>query len=95
MPCSRSRDGSVGTATGYELNGRGSIPGLGKIFLFSTGFRPAIGPTQTHSQWVREAISLGIKWPGREADHLPPSSAAVNNGGAIPPLPPMSLWRNA
>jgi hypothetical protein len=32
------------------------------------------------SQWVPGALSLGIKWPGREADHSPPS-------GAIPPLP--------
>jgi hypothetical protein len=29
---------------------------------------------------------LGVKWPGREADHLPPSSAEVKNGGVIPPL---------
>jgi hypothetical protein len=28
-----------------------------------------------------------IKRPGREADHSPPSSAEVKNGGAIPPLP--------
>jgi hypothetical protein len=28
--------------------------------------------------------------PGREADHSPPSSAEVKNGGAIPPLPNMS-----
>jgi hypothetical protein len=28
-------------ATGYGLDGRGSIPGRGKIFLFSTASRPA------------------------------------------------------
>jgi hypothetical protein len=27
-----SRDRSVGTATGYGLDGRGSIPSMGKIF---------------------------------------------------------------
>jgi hypothetical protein len=32
------------------------------------------------------ALSLGIKLPGREADHSPPSSAAVKNAWAIPPL---------
>jgi hypothetical protein len=32
------------------------------------------------------ALSPGIKWLGREADHSPPS-AEVKNGGAIPPLP--------
>jgi hypothetical protein len=28
-------------------------------------------------QWVPGALSLGVKWPGREADHSPPSSAEV------------------
>jgi hypothetical protein len=33
-----------------------------------------------------------VKWPGREAERLPPSSAEAN-GGAIPLLPQMSSWR--
>jgi hypothetical protein len=41
-------------------------------------------------QWVP-----GIKRQGREADRSPPSSAEVNNGGAIPPLPHMSSWHSA
>jgi hypothetical protein len=28
-------------------------------------------------QWVTRALSLGVKRPGREADHSPPSSAEV------------------
>jgi hypothetical protein len=32
-------------------------------------------------------IYPGVKWPGSEAYHSPPSNADVNNGGAIPPLP--------
>jgi hypothetical protein len=40
--------------------------------------RTALGPTQPPIQWVPEDLSLGIKQPGREADHLPPSSAEVN-----------------
>jgi hypothetical protein len=32
----------------------------------------------------------GVKRPGREAGHSPPSSAEVKNGGAIPPFPHMS-----
>jgi hypothetical protein len=32
-------------------------------------------------------LSPGLKWPGREADHSPPSSVAVKNGGATRPLP--------
>jgi hypothetical protein len=38
--------------------------GLG-IFLFTTAFRKALGPTQPPIQWVPEALSLGIKRPGR------------------------------
>jgi hypothetical protein len=37
----------------------------------------ALGPTQPPIQWVPGAFSLGVNRPGREADHLPPSSAEV------------------
>jgi hypothetical protein len=50
--------------------------GLG-IFLFTTASRAALGPTQPLIKWLPGARSLGIKLPGREADHLPPSSAEV------------------
>jgi hypothetical protein len=46
------------------------------IFLF-TASRTALGPTHPPIQWVKGARSLGIKRPGREADHSPPSSAVV------------------
>jgi hypothetical protein len=39
----RSRDSSLATVTGCELNGLGSTPSRGKIFLFSTASRPALG----------------------------------------------------
>jgi hypothetical protein len=51
--------------------------GLG-IFLFTTASRTALGPTQPPIQWVPEALSLGVKRPGHEADHSPPSRAEVN-----------------
>jgi hypothetical protein len=38
-----------------------------------------VGPTQPSIQWVPGALSLGVKRPGREADHSPPSSAKVKN----------------
>jgi hypothetical protein len=50
--------------------------GLG-IFLFTTAYRTDLGPTQPPIQWVLGALSLGIKQPGREADHSPPSNAEV------------------
>jgi hypothetical protein len=50
--------------------------GLG-IFLFTTASRTALGPTQPPIQYVPGARSLWAKWPEREADHSPPSSAGV------------------
>jgi hypothetical protein len=47
------------------------------IFLFATAFRMVLGPTQSSIQWLPAALSLGVKWLGREADHSPPSSAEV------------------
>jgi hypothetical protein len=44
----KSRDSSVGVATGYELDdrgGRSSSPDNVKNFLFSTSSRPPLGPT--------------------------------------------------
>jgi hypothetical protein len=37
---------------------------------------------------------MRVKQPGREADHSPPSSAKVQNGRAVPPLP-ISSWHSA
>jgi hypothetical protein len=47
------------------------------IFLFTTAYRTALGPTQPSIQWVPGALSLGLKQPRREADHSPPFSAEV------------------
>jgi len=41
--------------------------------------RPAVGPTQLPIQWVRGALSLRVKWPGRETNHSPTTSAEVKN----------------
>jgi hypothetical protein len=46
-------------------------------------------------QWVLGALSLGVKRPGREAEHSPPSSAEVKKRGDIPPLPNTPSWRGA
>jgi hypothetical protein len=48
-----------------------------RIFLFTAVSRLALGPTQPPIQWVPGALSRGVKRPGREADHSPPSSAEV------------------
>jgi hypothetical protein len=90
-----NRYSSFGTRTSYGLDGRGSIPVRGKIFLFSTASRLTMGPTQSPTQWVPGALSLGVTWHGREADHSPSSSAEFDNGGAICPLPHTSSWHSA
>jgi hypothetical protein len=64
--------------------------GLG-IFLFTTASRTALGPTQPRIQWVPGALSLGVKRPGREADHSPPSSAEVKNAWNYTSTPPVRL----
>jgi hypothetical protein len=42
-----------------------------KGFVFFTASRPALRLTQPPIQWVSEAISPGLKWLEREADHSP------------------------
>jgi hypothetical protein len=46
-------------------------------FLFSMSSRPALGSTQLPIQWVPGPFSMGVKLPGREDDHSPPTSAEV------------------
>jgi hypothetical protein len=64
--------------TGWTIGilGFDSRRGLG-IFLSTAASRMALGPTQSPIQWVPRALCLGVKRPGREADHSPPSSAEV------------------
>jgi hypothetical protein len=52
-------------------------------FLFDTMSRPAMGPTEPPIHGVPEAVSLGVKRPGRESDHSPPSSAEVQECVAL------------
>jgi hypothetical protein len=66
-------------------------PGFGtrhrhRISFYSTASRPVLRPTQPHTQWVPGALSPRVKRSKCESDHSHPSSAEVNNVGAIPPL---------
>jgi hypothetical protein len=68
----------IGIAAGYRPDDRGigvRVP-VGSRIL-STSSRPPLGPTQPPIQWVPGALSPGMKRPGREADHSPPTSAEV------------------
>jgi hypothetical protein len=68
----------AGIATGYELDDgrrRKLRPANVKNYFFSTQSRPVLGPTQNLNQWVSGYLAPWVKRPGRETDHLPPTSA--------------------
>jgi hypothetical protein len=69
----------VSIVTGYGLDDRGVgvLVTVEVKILFSMSSRPILGPTQPPIQWVWGALSPGIKWQRREADHSPPASAEV------------------
>jgi hypothetical protein len=50
-------------------------------------FSDTLGPTHPPIQWVQVALSLWVKRLRREADHSPPSSAAVKNGWSYTSTP--------
>jgi hypothetical protein len=81
----------IGIAMSYGLDDRSSISGRSKIFLFSTVSRPALRPIKPPIQWMPVVLSPGIKGQEPEADHSPPSTAKVKNGGVTPPLLQMSV----
>jgi hypothetical protein len=74
----------ISIAMGYGLDSWGSIRSRARDICLLTDSRPALGPSQ-----------LGVKQQGPEADHSPPSSAKVLDGGAMPPLPHLSTWCGA
>jgi hypothetical protein len=84
---SRDKLFADGAATRYGPDGRGM--GLRfrqeqENFIFSTAFIWDLRCTQA-IEWVPGAVSLEVKQPEREADHIPPS--CVKNDGAVTPLP--------
>jgi hypothetical protein len=70
--CSSSKSRvSVSTNTDWFNRSQNSIARI------NNASRTAVGATQPPIQWVLRALSLGVKWPGCEADHSPPSSVEV------------------
>jgi hypothetical protein len=58
--------------------GWNSSPVGGKVFLLFTSSIPAMEPSLL-SNMFRGSSVLEVKWPGREDDHSPPSSAKIMN----------------
>jgi hypothetical protein len=77
-----SQDSSVGIATGYELNDLmiGVRFSAGAV-NFSRRYRVHTGSGAHPASYAMglRGLSLGIKRPGREADHRPLSTAEVKN----------------
>jgi hypothetical protein len=71
--------------------GRSSGPGRVKNFLLSTSSRPALVFTQPPIQWIPEALSSGVKRPGREAEVSPPASAKVKEIWIYTPTTPYAF----
>jgi len=67
------RESSVGIASRYGMDGPGSNPGGDEIFR-NRPQRPSAHPAYYA---VGTGAFLGVKWPGRGADHPPPSNAQV------------------
>jgi hypothetical protein len=83
-----SRDSSAGIEARLGLNYQGTgirFPAGVRNFYFLHEVQTSCG---VHLATYRICI---LEW--READHSPPSSAEVKNGGAITPLPHTSSWR--
>jgi hypothetical protein len=65
---------------GYGLDKQGSFPSGGNdgTFFCATLSRLALGPPKP-CPLVSGGSFTGVKWPGHEVDHLPPSSAEIKN----------------
>jgi hypothetical protein len=60
----------------------------GQVFPFSTSSRPVLGRTRPPIQWLPVALSPGVKRPGREADHSPPTVAKDKKTWTYSSTPP-------
>jgi hypothetical protein len=78
----------MGIASGYGLDGRGLIPVRVKIFSSPQSRDRLRGPL---SNCYQVLFSSGVKRPGHESGHSFSSRAEVKHGGAIPPLPHVSI----
>jgi len=73
---------SVGTVTKLLVRWptyRGLLPGTQEIVIFDNATTPALGSTQPPNHWKAGVVSLGVKWPWCEVDHMHPSSVEIKN----------------
>jgi hypothetical protein len=90
-----SRNSSLSRAMSCGLDARVSSSGRGKKFSLFHSFQTDSGAHPASSPMGIWDSLPGLKRAGRDADHSPPSSTKVKNGGGISPHPPTSSWREA
>jgi hypothetical protein len=83
------RDSATGWKSGFRF------PVGVAIFLFSTPSRPALGLIQPPIQCLPEAISLGLKRQGREADDSLVPIFGFKNAWSYTSTPYLSLRTNS
>jgi hypothetical protein len=64
-----------------------SISETKEFFSSPAVSRTALGPTKPPIQWVPGTLSLGLRLPGREANHSPPSNVEVKNAWSYTSIP--------
>jgi hypothetical protein len=68
---------TFGIATGWTIERVGFRVPVVRNFLFSASSKPALWSAQFPFQWMPGSFSKGLKRPGSEAGHLPPTSTKV------------------
>jgi hypothetical protein len=81
MMLTRSQGSSVSIETRQWTGwpGFNSWKGEWWELFFHYHIQTSTGPNQFSVQWVPESLTLGVKRPGLEANHSPPSGAEVKN----------------
>jgi hypothetical protein len=90
----RSRDSSAGTATIYGLDDQGvvvRVPVRSRIFSSTRHPDRMWRPPSLLSNGYRGALSPGVKPPGCETDHSPPTSAEVKKMWIYISTPPYAF----
>jgi hypothetical protein len=62
-----------------------------QLDFLSTSSRPVLGIIQPPIQWALGALSPGLKRPGCEANHSPPTSAEVKKKWIYTSTPPWAF----
>jgi hypothetical protein len=65
-----------------------------RVFSFLHSVQTGSGAQAASCTMCTVSLSTGVKRARREANHSLPSSAEIKNGGAIPPLSPISSWHS-